>query len=109
MRGQFTRRAVRTNERFQQRVAREAIRAMQPGAGYFADSKKSGDLRSAIDSGQHTAALIMRCRHHRNRFLRYIDAEAETGVVDVRETLDQKTRRFVRDVEPDMIRAAAFH
>ena len=51
----------------------------------------------------------MRRRHDRNRLLRDVNAVAQARLVDVRKPLDDEPRRFVRDVQPHVFRAALFH
>ena len=100
---------MRADQRFQQRIARQPVRAVQAGAGDFADGIKAGDLRLAIHIRQHAAALVMRRRHDRDRFLGDVDAVLQAGLVNVRKTFDDEARRLVRDVEQHVIRAALLH
>src|SRR4030095_6535091 len=51
----------------------------------------------------------MRGGHYRDWFLRHIDAIAQTGLVDVGESLLQELARLVCDVEIDTLRARALH
>ena len=99
---------MRHDQPFEQRIARQPIRAMQPVAGHFADGIKAWQGRSAVHVRLDAAALIMRSRDHRNRLLRHIDPETETGFVNVRETLFQELGRPVCDIEENALRARAF-
>ena len=78
------------NERFEQRIAGETIRAMQAGAGDLADRVEARDFRFAIHVGEHAAALVMGGRDDRDRFLRDVNAVTEAGLVDVREAFDDE-------------------
>ncbi len=100
---------MRHDQALEQRIARQAIRAVQSGAGHFADRVKSGQRRRAIHVGLDSAALIMRRRHHRDRLFRHVDAEPQTGFVNVREPFAQEFRRLVRDIEINTLRAGALH
>ena len=85
-------RAMRDDQAFEQRIARQPIRAVQTGAGHFADRVKPGQTGRAVHVGLDSAALIMRRRHDRDRLLRHVDPEAQAGLVNVRETLLQELR-----------------
>ena len=61
--------AARVNERLEQRVAGEPVRAVQPGAGDLADGVQAGEIRFAVSANPHAAALVMRRRHDRDRLL----------------------------------------
>ena len=101
--------AVGIDERLEQGVAGEPVRPVQPGAGHFADRVQPGQIRLAVFADPHAAALVMRSRHDRDRFLGDVDAVAEAGSVDVREPIHQEPRRLVGDVEQCVVIAAAFH
>ena len=47
---------------------------------------KPGKLGRAVHVRLHAAALVMRRRHDRDRLLRHVDAVAQAGLVNVRET-----------------------
>ena len=97
------------DQRFQQRIARQPVGAVQPRAGHLAHGVKPGDLRLAVHVRHHAAALVMRRRHDRDRLLGDVDAVAQAGLVDVRETVDDEPRRLVRDVQQHVIGAALLH
>src|SRR5437763_638667 len=96
------------DERFEQRIAGEAVRAVQAGAGHFADGVEARDVRLPIHIRHHAAALIMRGGHDRNRFARDVYAVIETGLVDIRKTIANKSRKFVADVKQHVIAPAFF-
>ena len=77
---------------FQKGIARQPIRAMQTCASDFAYREQSRDLRFPIYVGHHAATLIMGCWHYRNRLFGDINPVAETGFVNVGETLDHEPR-----------------
>src|SRR6202011_5520872 len=101
-------RAMRHHQAFQQRIAREAVRAMQSRATNFADRIQSRQTRYAVDVGLNSAALIMRRRHDWNRLFRHIDPEPQTGFVNMREAFLNELRRLMGDVEKYTWRAGAF-
>ena len=78
---------MRDHQPFEQRIAGQAIRAVQAGAADFADRVQSRQSRRAIDVRLHSAALIMRRRHDRDRLLRDVDAELQASLVNVRESV----------------------
>ena len=98
---------MRHDQALEQRIARQAIRAVQTGAGHFADRVKTGQRRGPVHVGLDAAALIMRGRDHRDRLFRHVDPETQAGFVNVRETLPQELGRLVRDIEKDALRARA--
>src|SRR5204862_6360217 len=51
--------AMGANERLEERIAGEAVGAMQAGAGNFADGIEAGNVGFAVHVGQHAAALVM--------------------------------------------------
>ena len=51
--------AMGADQSFEQRVAGEAIRPVQPRAGDLAHGKQPGQIGRAVQCGRHTAALIM--------------------------------------------------
>ena len=51
----------------------------------------------------------MRRGHHWDRLFGNVDAVLEAGSIDIGKALNQEWRRFVRDIEQDVISAAAFH
>ena len=97
------------DQRFEERVAGQAIGAVQSGAGDLAHGVEAGDVGLSIDVCAHATALIMRRGHHWDRLFGNVDAVLEAGSIDIRKALNQEWRRFVRDIEQDVISAAAFH
>ena len=85
--------AVRKDETFQQRIARQAVRAVQARAGDLADGVEPCDVRCAVEVCADAAALVMRRRDDRDRLPGNVDAVAEAGLVDVGESAGARTRR----------------
>ena len=102
-------RAVRADQRFEQRVARQPVRPVQTRAGDLADRIKTGDFSFAIDVREHAAALIMRCRHNGDRLPGDVHAVAQAGLINVRKPFADELRRLVRDVKQHVVGAALFH
>src|SRR5215510_12112208 len=100
---------MRDHECFKQRVAGQSIRAMQPRARDFAGSEQPFDLSFTVDVCDHTTALIVRGRHHRNWFARHVETKLQTFGIDVRKTLFDELSTFVSNVQPYAIRAGLFH
>ena len=100
---------MREDKSFEERIAREAIRAVQPGASHLADRIESRQAGGAVHVGFDSAALIMRRRYDRDRLLRHIDPVTQAGFVNVRETFLQKFSRLMGDIEINALRAGAFH
>ena len=107
--GGFLESAMGQDESLQKRIAGQAIRAMQTGAGHFPNGIKAAQAGFAIEIGLHSAALIVSGRNDRDGLGGDVDAVAETGLVNGGEPAFQKIRRLVRDVEKDALAAAAFH
>ena len=97
------------HERFEQGIARQAIGAVQPGAGHLADRIEAANVGLAINVRQHAAALVMGGGHHRDRLLGDVNAIAEAGLVDVWEAINDEPGRLVGDVEQDIIGPALLH
>ena len=67
--------ARRHHQALEQRIAGQAVGAVQPGAGGFADGIQSGrSVRPAI-VGHNAATGVVRGRHHRDRLLGDVDAQ----------------------------------
>ncbi len=94
---------------FQQRVARQPVGAVQPGAGDFADGKQARQVGAPGQVGQHAAAGEVRGGHHRNRLLGDVDAQLQAVRQDVRKVLVQELRALVRDVQVHAVQAVALH
>src|SRR5271166_855222 len=75
------------NQRFEERVAGEPVCAVQTGAGYFADCKKSPHGGGPFQVGLYAAALIVRGRNDRDRLPGDVDPHADTGFINVRKSL----------------------
>jgi len=73
--------AMGADQRFQKRIARQAIGSVQSRAGNFAEGVKAFNIRFAIHGCAHSAALVVRRGHNRNRLARDIDAVLEAGLI----------------------------
>ena len=87
------RRAVRDDDRLQERVAGQPVRAVDPGLGDLARGEQAGDRRLAVHRGDDAAALVVGGRHDRHRLLRHVEAELQALLVDVREPGADELRR----------------
>ena len=105
----FTSSSVGTHERLEQRVAGQAVCAMQSRARHFTDSVEISNFGFAVDIRQYSAALVVGGRHDRDRFFSNVDPEAKAGLVNVRKSLADEIGGFVRDIEPDVVRTALLH
>ena len=103
------RRRPRRRHAFQKRVARQPIRAVQPGASGLAGDEQIAQIRARVAVGHDAAAKIMRRRHDRNRPLGDVDSQPRAFFANGRESLAQK--RFVArgQIEIHAIGAAFFH
>ena len=100
---------MREHDRFEQAVAREAVRAVKPRACDFADREKSGQRSRAICVGDHAAALVVRRGHDGNRLLRDVNSQRKTPLVNRRKMRADEIRRLVADVHKDARAAGALH
>ena len=101
--------AVGEDAGFEERVAGEPVRAVQPGAGDLADGIEPAQRRRPIFVRLHAAALVMRRRDDRDGLPRDVDPESEARLVDIGKALAHELRRLVRDVEIHAARAGSFH
>src|ERR1700731_2034718 len=95
------------DQTFEERITGQTIRAMQSGATNFSNRVQPGKTGRAVYTGFDSSALIMRCRHDRNRLLCHVDPKAQTGLVNIRKPLAQKFHRLVSDIEKYALRARA--
>jgi len=75
---------------FEQRVAREAVRAVQARAGHFADSPQMRHAAAPVEVHGDPAHVVVRGTGHRNRLAIRIDA--------VRTTVPPGRRKGLRDI-----------
>src|SRR5471032_1974723 len=106
LRGDVLRAGAADHQAFKQRVAGQAVGAVQAGAGGFADGVQARDVGASGQVGDHAAAGVVRGRHDRNRLLGDVDAQFQAARVDGGEVLDQECGRLVADVEVDVVEAA---
>jgi hypothetical protein len=72
---------------FEQRVAGQAVGAVQAGAGGLAHGVQARQVGAAVQVGDHAAAGVVRRGHHRNGLLGDVDAQLQAARVDVGEVL----------------------
>ena len=84
--------AVRDDHGLEQRIAGEAIGAVQAGAADLADGVQPAQGGGAIHIRADAAALVVGGRDDRDAVLRHVDAEAEAGLVNIREALADELR-----------------
>ncbi len=77
---------------FQQRVAGQAVGAVQAGEGGFADGVQAGDVGLGIDVDRHAAAQIVGGRDDRQPLLGHVQAELHAGLVDVGKAVADDSR-----------------
>ena len=102
--GRFTK-----DHAFEQRIACQAICAVQAGAGGLADRVQTLEVRSCAQVRHHAAAGVVRRRHDRNRLAGDIDAQFQAATMDGGEMLEQEIGRFVADVEEDAVQTVFLH
>ena len=84
-----------------ERVARQAVGAVQAGAGDFPAGEQALDAGFPEGVDDHAPAEIMRCGHDRDRIPGDVDVELQAGFVDVGKPRLQKIAIAVGDVEKD--------
>ena len=94
---------------FEQRVAGQAVGAMQAGAGHLAHGVQTGQVGAARQVGQHAAAGEVGGGHHGDRLLGDVDAQRRAVREDVGEVLLQKRGALVRDVQVYAVQAVFLH
>src|ERR1043166_3141192 len=97
------------HQTFDQRIAREAIGAMQSRATNFPNRVKSRQICRAIYIRLDAAALVVSGRHDRNRLLGHIDSETQTGLVNVRKSLAQAFHWLFPNVQENALGPRAFN
>ena len=100
---------VGKDQRLDQGVRGEAVRAVEPRARALPQGEEPLDVRLPVKVRPHAAALVVRRRDHRDRLLRHVDAEREARLVDVREVLPDERRSPGPDVEIDAILPGPLH
>ena len=99
---------VGVDECFGERVGRQTVRAVQPRAGTLAEDVQTLDGTLAIAVHRNSAAAVVRSRAYGNHVFRYVDADGQALLVDVREMVARLLGRHVRNVEVDELLAADF-
>ncbi len=78
---------VPEDERLEQRITRQAVRAMDASARDLTAGVEPVHGRPRVHIGQHAAAAIVRRWHDRYPILRYINADRQALLIDVRKPL----------------------
>lgn len=91
------------DEPFEQRVARQPIRSVNPGAGHFTGGVEPFDARPAVGIGSHSAHEIMSCRGNGDRFPGDVNAIVSTGGVDAGESSLEELLIEMREIEIDAV------
>jgi len=97
------------DEGFEERIAGEAVGAVQAGAGHFAGGMEPGHRGASAHVGGDAAAEVVRRRHDGDGLLGHVEAVLPAGGVDVREAPLQERRALVGDVEIGAGVAADLH
>lgn len=84
---QLQSKAATNHHAFQQRIAGQAIGAVDAVAGDLADGVKAGQGAAAIQIGRNAAHMKVRDRHHRNCLPARVDAARLAGGEDAGKTL----------------------
>ncbi len=97
------------DQALEQRIAGHAVGAVQAGEGGLADGIELVDVGAGPFVADDTAAGIVGRRHHRDRFFRDVDAEAQALLVDGREVVFDKIRGLVADVQVYAVHTQPLH
>ena len=104
------RRGAREHHAFQQRVAGQAVGAVQAGAGGLADGVQARHVGAARQVGEHAAAGVVRRRHHRDRLARDVDAQLQAARVGCWGSARAgRPAALVRDVEVHAVQPVLLH
>ena len=87
----------------------EAVCAMQPGTGTFADGVKTLDAGGAVDIGFDSSANEVSGGHYGDQVMCHIDTCFHTFGKDVGEASAQSFFAVMPDIEIDALFAGAFH
>lgn len=77
------------HETFQQRIARQAIGAVNAGGGRFSGCEKSRNRRASVEVGPDATHQVVSGRLNRHRYLGDIDPVTQAGFVDSWKTLSR--------------------
>ena len=92
-----------------ERVAGQAVAAMQSGTGAFADGIEALDAALPVEIDLDAAAHVVGAGSNRDVLLRDVDADGEALGVDVGEVMLGLLRVFMGDVEADVVEAVYLH
>ena len=106
--GNVCRGPVREDDRLEQRIARQAVGPVKPGARHFTDRIEPADVGAPLQIRDDPPASVVGRRNHGDRIGRHVDTEGEADPVDVGKTLLDEGRALVRDVEEYVFISCAF-
>ena len=92
-----------------ERVAGQAVAAVQPRAGAFANGVEPVYRRAGVEVHLYATAQVVRARHNGNIVLRYVDTYRKAFFVNVREVMFRFLGVFVRHVQAYVVEAVNFH
>jgi hypothetical protein len=90
------------NESFQQRIARQAVRAMHAGAGSLSGREQTRNAGPPIRIRSYSAHRVVRRRMHRNRSGGYVHAMFQTCLIHAREATADESRIHVGEIQKDV-------
>ena len=99
----------RADERLHERVGREPVRAVKPGAGALAHGREPPNGGAPVRRRLDSAAGIVGRRDDRYEVRRHVDAELHAFLVDVRESLHEVGPALLADVEEHAVVAGSLH
>ena len=91
--------AVRTDQGFEEGIARESVGTVESGAGDLPDGIESGQFRDTVHGGDHAAALVMGGRDDRDGFADDVQTQFQASRVNGGEMLPDEGCGTVRQVE----------
>ena len=95
----------RGHEPLGDRVRRQPVGAVHPGAGHLADGEQALDRGAPVEVGQHAAARVVRRGGDRHRLARQVEAGGAAGADDPGEPAGDEVGAEGRRVQPDVLLA----
>ena len=103
------RRRLGIHHSFDERVAGEAVAAVQSRAGTFAYGIEAAYARAGVEVYLDAAAQIMGARRNGDILFGNVDADRKAFGVDIREMPARLFRRLMRNVEAHVVDAVLLH
>ena len=101
--------SVGIDDSFDERVAGQAVAAVQSGAGTFAHGIESADAALPVEIDLYAAAHVVGAGCHGDVLPCDVDADAEALGIDVGEVVLGLLGVLVRDVEADVVQSVNLH